>query len=305
MKKMKVSILALSVLVGGAVFASAANNSLTIANTADISLTNAVPLVWSDVYRIPTSVFLANTNSQFSGVVDTDSGGKISGVGNLIKSYYDASGNLIGRSSFYTTVKGKISASKMAQPTVQMTLKGEGYTAPAVSNALVIIDKQTASAFPGKLNLTFNAKNTVAVSNNFEYHILGTLKGTVQPGLAAVNSKTIKIDETAADLVVNRNSMGTLDMRVLLYGTKFAAILWNTDASGQGNINKNNGQYTLNLKSASGGSSSLKAKGTIVAVASPGSTNSTISTINTADITGKIDGQAVQSTGYRFSSFAD
>lgn len=283
--------------------ASAANKSLTIASTEDISLTNAVPLLWSDVSDIPSSVFLANTNSSFYGVVNTDSSGKITGVGNQIKSYYDASGNLIGSSSFYTTVKGKISASKMGQPTVQMTLNGQGYTAPAVSNALVIIDQQTASAFPGKLNLTFNAKNTVAVSNNFAWHILGNWKGSVQPGLAAVSSKTIQVNE-AADLIVNLNMLSTLDMRVLVYGTKFAALLWNTDASGQGNISKS-GAYTLNLKSASGGGNSIKAKGQIVAVATPGSTNNTIATINTADITGKIEGQAVQSTGYRFSGFAD
>jgi hypothetical protein len=304
MKKMKVSILALSVLVGGAVLASAANKALTIASTEDISLTNAIPLVWSDVYDVPTSVFLVQSNATFYGVVNTDPNGKISGVGNLIKSYYDGSGNLIGSSSFYTTVKGKISASQMGVPSVQMSLKGEGYTAPGVSNSIAIIDKQTANAFPGKLNLNFTAKNTAAISNNFSWHILGNLKGTVQPGLAAVNSKTIKIDEPG-DLVVDLNTLQTLDMRVLVYGTKFAAILWNTDASGQGNISKNNGTYTLNLKSAAGGGSSIQAKGQIVAVATPGDTNSTISTINTADIKGKIEGQAVQSTGYRFSGFAD
>jgi len=302
MKKVKVSILALSVLVGGAVLASASSKSLTIANTTDISLTNAVPLAWSDVFDVPTSLFLVQSNASFNGVVNTDSSGKITGVGNLIKTYWNGS-SLIGGSSFYTTVKGKISASTMAKPSVQMTLSGQGYTAPAVSNALVIIDQQTASSFPGKLSLNFTAKNTPAVSNNFQFHILGNLKGTVQPGLAAVNSKTIQVNEPG-DLVVDFITMPTLDLRVVVFGTKFAAMLWNTDASGQGNISKN-GSYTLNLKSASGGNSSLQAKGQIVAVAVPGNTNNTISTINTADIKGKIEGQAVQTTGYRFAGFGD
>jgi hypothetical protein len=304
MKKIKVSILALSVLVGGAVFASAAkNNNLTVASTEDITLTNVVPLVYSDVSTLPTSAFLVLTQgtSFQAAVVNTDSGGKISGVANVVKKYFDASGtNVIGASSFYVTVKGKISASQMGVPTVQMTLKGNGYTAPGVSNTVVIYGVEHKDSFPGSLSLNFKANKTAVVnlSTNFGQvtgHIIGTLSGTFKPGLAAINSKTVKINEPG-DLQVDFNRLGELDMRVIVFGNKFAAVLYQTDASGQGNISKNN-TYTLNLKSAAGGNSSLQLKGQIGAWAF-GSTNNTITTINTADVKGKIEGQAVASTGY-------
>ena len=48
MKKIKVSILALSVLVGGAVFASAAEKVI-VASTDNITVTNVAPLIWVSV----------------------------------------------------------------------------------------------------------------------------------------------------------------------------------------------------------------------------------------------------------------
>jgi len=305
MKKVKVSILALSVLVGGAVFASAANNGLTLASTDDIVLTNAVPMIWSSVNEVPTSLFLVSSNTFFSaGIVDTDSGGKITGVGNLIRLYWSGT-NVIGASSFYVTIKGKISASQMGVPSVQMTINGNGYTVPSVSNTVAIAGVDHKDAWPGSVNLNFTAKNTAAVSNNFAYHILGNLKGTFKPGLAAVASKTVKIDE-AADLVVNRQTLSELDLRVILFGKKFAAILTNPNMenpSGTGNLNTKNGQYSVNLKPIGGGSSSLQLKGGITTLVDPSNTNRVITTINTADAKGKIQGQAVQSTGYKVRTF--
>jgi hypothetical protein len=302
MKKIKVSILALSVLVGGAVFASAANTAI-LGSTSDVFLTNApAPLIWSGVYDLPTSALL-NPDKGLSfqaGIVDTDDGGKISGVGNIIKKYYSSTDTnaVTAISSWYTTVKGTIKASKMGTPTVNMTLKGEGYLAPG-TNTTVIVPGKSVDAFPGKFNLTFSAKNTPAISNNFAYHILGNLKGTITP--ATQGAKSEKIDQ-AADLVVDLNKMETIAMRVIVSGTKFAAIMWDTDATGKGSIAKD-GKYSLTLKPVSGGSSSLKLKGTVVAVTQSPFTN--ITTINTADITGKIQGQAVNSTGFKFSSLND
>lgn len=298
---MKVSILALSVLVGGAVFASAAD-SVIIGSTSDVYLTNTpAPLIWSEVYRLPTSALLNPERgiSFEAAVVDTDDGGKISGAGNIIKRYYGNATDtnaVTAISSWYTTVKGSIKASKMATPSVDMTIKGEGYLAPG-TNTTIILNGQNADAFPGKFNLKFTAKNTPAISNNFAYHILGNLKGTITP--AVKGAKQQKVDEVA-DLVVSRNAMDTLDMRVIVSGKKFAAILWDTDATGTGSIDKNN-KYSVTLKPVSGGSSSLKLKGELVAVTSSPYTN--ITTINTADITGKIQGQAVESKGYKFGGF--
>jgi hypothetical protein len=303
MKKIKVSILALSVLVGGAVFASAANNSAILGSTTDVVLTNSVPLIWSGVYDLPTSALL-NPNQGVSSevmVVDTDDGGKIAGVGNIIKRYYGNSADtnaVTAISSWYTTVKGTIKASQMGTPTVSMSIKGDGYLAPG-TNTTVIVPGNNADAFPGKFNLTFSAKNTPAISNNFAYHILGNLKGTITP--AVKGAKSEKVDQ-AADLVVDRNSMGEIVMRVIVSGNKFSAILWDTDATGSGSINSSK-QYTLNLKPISGGSSSLQLKGQIAAVTQSPFTN--ITTINTADVKGKIQGQAVQSTGFKYSGLTD
>jgi hypothetical protein len=298
MKKIKVSILALSVLVGGAVFASAANSAI-LGSTSDVTLTNAVPLIWSDVFTLPTSVLLnPNQGVSFEAMtVATDEGGKIAGAGNIIKRYYGNSADtnaVTAISSWYTTVKGNINASQMGVPTVKMTIKGQGYLAPG-TNTTIILNGQSSDAFPGKFNLNFAANKTAAISNNFQWHIIGSLKGSITP--AVKGAKSQKVDE-AADLIVDRNAMGTLDMRVIVSGNKFAAILWDTDATGQATVK--NGKYTLNLKPISGGSSKLQLKGDMVAFTQTPFTN--ITTITTADVTGKIQGQAVKSTGFKVSN---
>ena len=90
MKKIKVSILALSVLVGGAVFASAAEK-LIVASTSDITVTNVAPLLWIDLTgdAIPQSPFINTTNVSPASIilVDNDSKGKIFGVVNIIQDF--------------------------------------------------------------------------------------------------------------------------------------------------------------------------------------------------------------------------
>jgi hypothetical protein len=203
-------------------------------------------------------------------------------------------------SSWYTTVKGSIKASEMGVATIQMTLKGEGYLAPG-TNTTIVVPGNNVDAFPGKFNLNFKADKKVAVPistnewSGVTYAIVGNLKGTITP--AVKGAKQEKIDQTAT-LVVERNAQDTIWMRVIVSGSKFAAIMWNTDATGTAKIDKS-GKYTLNLKPVSGGSSKLTLKGTVAAVTQPPFTN--ITTVNTADVTGKIQGQTVKSTGYKFS----
>jgi hypothetical protein len=306
MKKIKVSILALSVLVGGAVFASAASSS-TILSTSDVFLTNTpTPIVWSAVYDIPTSALL-NPDKGVSfqaGVVDTDNGGKISGAGNIIKKYYGNTADtnaVTAISSWYTTVKGNITASTMGTPTVKMTLKGQGYLAPG-TNTTVIKPAQSSDGFPGQFNLNFKADKTKAVpvstnaQNEVTWAVIGKLTGTITP--ATKGAKQTKVDETAT-VVVDRTAMDTVGLRVIAYGKKFGAILLNTDATGMGSIDSNKGTYKVTLKPVSGGSSSLQLNGQILAVTQTPYTN--VTTINTADIKGKIQGQAVQSKGFKFA----
>lgn len=286
--------------------ASAAKDSSIIGATSDVALTNVVPLVWYGVYDAPTSGLLTNLSVGNGAFIDTDSKGKISGVANIVKSYTGTTGTntnstVIAISSWYTTIKGKISASKMAQANVSMSIKGDGYAAPD-TNLFLLLPSQKADAFPGKLSVNFTAKNATAISNNFAYHILGNLKGSVTP--AVKGAKAEKIDQVA-DLVVNREAMDEIDLRVVVSGSKFAAIAFNNEiygATGTGKIGKG-GTYTLNLKDPSGGGSSLQLKGTTAAIVEPGNTNNTVTTVNTADVKGKIQGQAVEGTAFKFSNF--
>lgn len=301
MKQIKVSILALSVLVGGAVFASAASIAI-LGSTTEVVLTNApAPLIWYSVEdELPTSALLnPERGVRFEAtVVDTDDGGKVSGAGNIIKRYYGNTADtnaVTAISSWYTTVKGSIKASQMGVATIQMTLKGEGYLAPG-TNTTVVVPGDNVDAFPGKFNLNFKADKKVALpistneSGRVTYAVVGNLKGTITP--AVKGAKQEKIDQTAT-LVVDRTAMATISMRVIVSGSKFAAIATNEEiegGTGTAKIDKN-GKYTLNLKPVSGGSSKLTLKGQIAAVTQPPFTN--ITTISTADVTGKLQGQAV------------
>jgi hypothetical protein len=294
MKKIKVSILALSVLVGGAVFASAASSTL-VGSTSDVTLTSVPPLAFSEVFDLPTSALLNATNGFDTTFTDvfTDASGKIWGVGNVLKRYFDATGtNVVAISSWYMTVKGNITASTMDTPTINMKLSGQGYIAPS-TNATIVIPGNSVDTFPGKFNLTFSAKNATPVLGV----ITGTLKVTITP--ATKNGKPTQINEPAL-LAVDRVSLNTLTMRIIASGTKFNAIsfLGGTATTGTGNINKNTGKYNLTLKPIEGGSSSLKLAGQASVVIS--ATN--FVTLNTADITGKIQGQAVKSSAVKITA---
>jgi len=308
MKKMKVSILALSVLVGGAVFASAADKVI-VASTSDVAITNVAPLVWSDISELPSSPFTSNTVDTANSIVfvSTDSSGKIEGVVNLIKNWTTGGTNptYVAQSSLFGSVKGKVSASKMAQPTTQMTIKASGYSAPSTN--LILINNQQASAHAATLSVNFSSKNpalpTVTNAAPSQYAIAGTSKIQFKPGLAIIGTPTKAWTETAV-LPVYQNKVSTLDCRAVVYGTKLGVIEWNNiGAAGEGNLNKN-GQFNVTLKS--GGSSSLQLKGQVAALSyrTENATNS-ITTISTVTEKGKMQGQAVEAQGYwaRFTSW--
>lgn len=310
---MKVSILALSVLVGGAVLASAANSKFVIANSSYISITNT-PLIWSTVSQLPTSVFYsadATNLNTYASYVDTDGSGKIDGIGNVVRQWY-LGGNLAGVSSLIGEVKGTITASKMNQPKTQITIKASGYTAPTTN--LLVINGTAAVSGPATLNVKFSSSaaplpyvtsytNTIGtnvfITSYTNWHILGTYKGTFKSGIKGIPDQ--KIDE-AADLFVNFNHPTETVLRVVKYGNKFGVIATSFDyASGSGNVNSKN-QYTVNLKA--GGSSSVQMKGQIgafVYVADPIGTNAPVTnsivSISTAEFKGKTHGQAINGSG--------
>jgi hypothetical protein len=310
MKKIKVSILALSVLVGGAVFASAADKTIT-ASTSDVVITNVAPLLWVDIFdSLPSSPFTSNNVDQANSIVfvNTDMSGKIDGVVNLIKNWTTGGTNptFIAQSSMFGSVKGSVKASKMAQPTTQMTIKANGYTAPTTN--LLLINNQQVNAGMSTLNVNFSSKNPALPVNtnnpNFAA-ILGTSKIQFKSGIAAVNPSTKSFSETAV-LYVYQNIVRQLDCRAVVYGNKLGVIEWGTtDAWGEGSINSK-GAFNVTLKGGGGGSSSLQLKGQVAALSyiTEGATNQ-ITTISTVTEKGKIQGQAVEGQGYwaRFTSW--
>jgi hypothetical protein len=313
MKKIKVSILALSVLVGGAVLASAAKSSVTVGATSLVEITNATPLVYLSVGTLPTGGIFDKTNTQFvAAAVDTDGSGKISGVANL-QNFTFASNSPSAIATFYVTAKGKVSASKMGQASIQISLKGSlGYSA-SDTNLTTVRSRNNSVANGGTLNLQFKTAKPavlVAVSTNegfVTYAALGTLSGTIKYASKSIGTTTLK--NVPASVIVGVEKITGYDMQVVSFGKKFAAIVANTlmdysvfsntggidGATGTGNVNNNN-QFNLTLKSPAGGNSSLKWKGSVALKdLNIGGTNTVPSeTIGAANITGKIAGQAVE-----------
>ena len=311
MKKIKVSILALSVLVGGAVFASAADK-LIVASTVDVVVTNVAPLVWVDVSAFPNSLFLNSTNmsEESTGFVTTDDKGKIIGFANAIKNWTKVEGSntvVYAQSSWIGSIKGSVKASKMGQPTIQMTFKGNGYSSPTTNT--FVINSQNSSAGNASLNINFKSTSVpVRLFTNdfspFSAKVVGTSKISFKPGITVIqSSKTIS---ESADLDVDLYSEKNIDARVVAYGTKFGVIadVGNQTLFGTGSGNKNN-QFNVNLKGADGGSSlSLKGQLASAAIITPGATNQVV-TISTMEEKGKIQGQAVSGNGFfsRFNNF--
>jgi len=311
MKKIKVIVVALAVLAGGAVLASAKSSSTIIANTASPIITNVAPLIWIDVRELPTSLFLndTNLNSDSFSIVNTDNKGKITGVFNAIKDWEQGTNNAIfAQSSWFGTVKGTVKASKMGQPTVQMNISANGYSSPTTN--LFILNTQNSSA--GNASLKVNFKSTSAavrtetnsVSSPFDAKVVGTSKINFKPGITAIQSQKT-LTETA-DLNVRLYIEKTVDTRIVSYGTKSGVVVGvgNQTLAGTGSANKNN-QFNVNLKDVNQSGSTLSLKGTLAGavIISGGATNNII-TLSTAAEKGKFQGQAVEGNGV-FSGFND
>ncbi len=121
MKKIKVSLLALAVVAGGAIGASAASTSEGVTFQAAIRFASNAPLSFISVSDVALgAVSLAISNANFAGVVDTDGSGKIEGSGFtrllfapyiiVINTNAPASTNRLatGVGDYNTTVTGKV-----------------------------------------------------------------------------------------------------------------------------------------------------------------------------------------------------
>ena len=128
MKNIKVSILALSVLVGGAVLASASSTPV-VYTTYEVSASEtnllATDSYW-DISGTPTTASGIYNPEVFNAVsCNTDGSGKIVGAGMV---YLGFSTNVPPYSLFTASVSGKVSNSGKGTTTVTMQIKGVGMT---------------------------------------------------------------------------------------------------------------------------------------------------------------------------------
>lgn len=311
MKSTKISILALAVLLGEAVVGHAADK-VTVASTSDVAVTNAVPLLWVGVSTIPSSPFVNPSNVSPASiiVVNTDGSGKISGVVNLIKTWTTGG---IGQepmvtnavSSWIGSVKGKVTASQMGYPTVQITIQAQGYSAPATG--VLIINTQEYTAVPSKVKIEFKSTTpAIPVVPNpgpSDFVVTGSSKIHFDPGTSGSSCACNTFYEPA-QLYVEQNIVREIGFRVIAYGHKLAVIAQDTTnsfigslegASGQGSVNSQ-GAFSVNLKPLSG-NSNLQLKGQLAALAYLTPSN-TVTTISTVTEKGKIQGQAVNGQGF-------
>lgn len=308
---MKISLLPFAILVGGAVVGSAADKVI-VASTSDVAVTNVAPLLWVGVFTIPASPFVnpSNVSPESIIIVDTDGSGKISGVVNLIKTWTTGGTDhepvvVNAVSSWIGSVKGKVTASQMGYPTIQMTIQAQGYSAPATG--MLVINSQQYTAVPSKVKIQFKSTTpaipVVPHPSRFDFIVEGTSKINFNPG-TTTDSCGCNTFYEPAELYVEQNIVKEIGFRVIAYGHKLAVIAQDTTnsfigslygASGQGNVNSQ-GAFSDNLKGLSG-NSNLQLKGQLAALAylTP---SDTVTTISTVTENGKIQGQAVNGQGY-------
>src|SRR5713101_864710 len=199
MKKIKVSLLALAVVAGGGIGASAASTSEGVTFKADIRFPTNAPLHYIDVFEAPLgAVSLAISNANFTGLVDTDDGsGKIEGAGFtrllfapyviVINTNAPGSTNRLasGVGDYNVSVTGKIST-KNGLPAVQESLKGNGY-ASAPTNVVAVTGSdgtyvffRAPSASSSSFSISYTSGSGAIVDTNA--FLAGNLKGTIKPG---------------------------------------------------------------------------------------------------------------------------
>jgi hypothetical protein len=250
MKKLKISLLALSVLAGGSLVASAAAATTYTAYNLFAAWTNIT--VWDVDGAITTSgtTFPQVDNDTF---VSTDGSGKITGGGFLTVDYNT---NNVPWSRIFVDISGKVSSTKSSAASVSLTMKGNGFTVQDHTVA--------ATATPVSCNLKFTgAPGPNPDTNSSQTSIIvGTVSGTIT-GNTPLGTKTAKVTNLP---VVLQSGSFTLQasMDVLASATKMSIWgLGNSTFTGTGNIKKDN-TFTANLKGTGNGKgSSLSLTGTI------------------------------------------
>lgn len=284
MKTTKFSILALAVMAGGILAASAAPAVWT-AYTLDASFTNATVDVWAVSGGPFTTNVASAATPEFpsSLTVATDGSGKITGAGILAIVDNTTDTPL---SEFNVSISGKISSTvaTAGTPTVSMTVKGNGYTVN--SNGV---------ATAANILVKFNSSGAGDSVND---RIPGTLGGLIKgitPG--KVNSQLI----IAQPAFVRATSTPTLTFTPqVVQSSKGGMVIFSTATTGTGTVTKGTNYVATVNGTGLNSASSLTVKGvegsyTNNAFGSFGTNNEIVfSAPKTAVITkGKIKGQAI------------
>jgi hypothetical protein len=283
MKTTKISMLALAVLSGGILAASAAPAPVVwTAYTLDASFTNSTVDVWN-VFGGPftTNVASAATPEFPSSLtVATDGSGKITGAG-ILAILDNTTGTPL--SGFNVTLTGKISSTvaTAGTPTVSVTVKGNGYTVN--SNGVA-----TAASILVKFNSS-------GAGDSVTSRIPGTLGGLIKgitPG--KVNSQLI----IAQPAFVRATSVPTLTFASeVVQSSKGAIVLFSSAVTGTGTVTKGTNYVVTANGTGLNSAFSLTVKGVEGSYTNNafGSTNLIVfSAPKTAIITkGKSKGQAI------------
>ena len=313
----------MAVVASGAIGASAASKSSQgITFEASITMPSNAPLSFIDVSDAPVGTvpgIVLGTNAHFEGVIDTDGSGKIEGSGFqrivfgpfkiVIDTNAPGSTNILasGVGDYNVSVSGKVST-KNNLPNVQESLKGTGYASVPTNVVAVIGDDGSYAFFFGKssssssFNVTFTGNAAaVLVTNGVIDHVgvTGNLKGSVKPGKSINNGKSISVNE-ASVLPVDLIKLTEIPLQVVKLDNKIWANVIGANINGSGSINNGNGSLTANFKGfGSDKGASLKVTGTKgdVIIITGGGTTNTVAFVNSANLSGKIEGQTVSATG--------
>src|SRR5438477_3591756 len=182
MKKIKFSGLALAVLAGGAIAASAATAKTQQGSTFEISInfSNSPPSLInvSDIPHGTKDFNVTNEVSFADRIVDTDGSGKIDGVvflrlasgtatttfeTNVVGGVTNIVTNVVATTTAYSDligdVAGKISSGKAGAVTITERVKASGYSAAAGSNGVTF---PAFATLAGASSLGVNFKSTAA-----------------------------------------------------------------------------------------------------------------------------------------------
>jgi hypothetical protein len=296
-----------SILTSAAALALAAGTTFTstAASVGTIGVTYTAAIATNDAainVAVVSVVYIPSSSNIFlnGGAINIDGLGKVTGLASI-----RITGGVAGADDntfygdFQTTISGKVS-SKGGTTTVQLSMKGTGYTATNSNPTLPIVSSNAQSA---SVSLTFvgSFDNTVASGT---VPIPGTLSGTVKSSLFKGKGSGVFTDDTATeDVFTTTLGLDTgMSVQIIQIGNKIYAGTSSSSTCGfEGSGTTSSKGFTLNFKGVGGETgSTLKMKGPT----SPMLIDSTIvpnAPSTNITVTGKVYGQTVNVTGAKAS----